>query len=55
MAIAALLTFLLDNSQPEIRRVEYDLERELKALGECGLPHADWTTRILRSGRPQMP
>ena len=46
---------LLDNSQPEIRRVEYDLERELKALGECGLPHAYWLARILRSGRPQMP
>jgi len=46
---------LLDESKPEIRRVEYDVERELKALSICGLPHADWVAKILESGRPQMP
>jgi hypothetical protein len=46
---------LLDNGTPSIRRVEYDVERELKALVECGMPHADWVARILASGRPQMP
>jgi putative phosphoesterase len=46
---------LLDGSKPEIRRVEYDVERELKALSNCGLPHADWVAKILESGRPQMP
>ena len=46
---------LLDDSKPTIRRVEYDVERELKALANCGLPHADWIARILESGRPQMP
>jgi predicted phosphodiesterase len=46
---------LLDESKVEIRRVEYDLERELKALAACGLPHSDWIARILSSGRPQMP
>jgi putative phosphoesterase len=46
---------LLDNSTPTIRRVEYDVDRELKALASCGLPHSDWTARILESGRPQMP
>ena len=46
---------VLNDWKPEIRRVEYDVERELKALPECGLPHADWIARILASARPQMP
>jgi predicted phosphodiesterase len=46
---------LLDESEPAIRRVEYDVDRELKALSGCGLPHADWVAKILESGRPQMP
>jgi predicted phosphodiesterase len=46
---------LLDDLKPTIRRVEYDLDRELKALASCGLPHADWIARILESGRPEMP
>ena len=46
---------LLDESKPAIRRVEYDVSRELKALSGCGLPHADWVVKILESGRPQMP
>ena len=46
---------LLDDSKPQIRRVEYDVERELQVLWGCGLPHADWVASILKSGRPQMP
>jgi predicted phosphodiesterase len=46
---------LLDESKPEIRRVEYNVDKELKALSICGLPHADWVAKILESGRPQMP
>ena len=46
---------LLDESKPAIRRVEYDLDKELKALSSCGLPHADWVAKILDSGCPQMP
>jgi len=46
---------LLDDSAPTIRRVEYDVDRELKALSQCGLPHSEWVARILESGRPQMP
>jgi predicted phosphodiesterase len=46
---------LLDDSTPSIRRVEYDVEREIKALGACGLPHADWVARMLKSASPQMP
>ena len=46
---------LLDEFRPVIRRVEYDLDRELKALSGCGLPHLDWVAKILDSGRFQMP
>ncbi|MFZ0589546.1 MAG: hypothetical protein WAM39_03625, partial [Bryobacteraceae bacterium] len=46
---------LLDESKPAIRRVGYDLDKELKALSGCGLPHADWIAKTLESGRPQMP
>ena len=33
---------LLDDSRPEIRRVEYDVEQEIKDLNERAIPHADW-------------
>ncbi len=46
---------LLDNGTPTIRRVEYDVAKELKALAASGLPHADWIARMLESGLPQMP
>ncbi|MGA3039703.1 MAG: metallophosphoesterase family protein [Bryobacteraceae bacterium] len=46
---------LLDDSRPAIRRVEYDVDKELKVLAACGLRHADWTARILASASPQMP
>ncbi len=49
-------TYLLVNDGvPEIRRVEYDLDRELKLLSQSGLPHADWVARILRSSSPVLP
>jgi predicted phosphodiesterase len=46
---------LLDDSKPQIRRVEYDVDREMKALSACGLPHADWVAKTLESACPQMP
>jgi predicted phosphodiesterase len=46
---------LLDDSQPTIRRVEYDVDCELNALSRCGLPHADWVAKILETGRFQLP
>jgi len=46
---------LLDDSKPSIRRVEYSLDTEIKALAISGIPHADWIARIIESGRPQMP
>ena len=45
---------LLDDSKPTIRRVEYDVDREIKALFDCGYPHADWIAKILNSASPQM-
>ena len=46
---------LLDESRPTIRRVEYEVEKEINALSTCGFPHSDWIARTLRSGSPQMP
>lgn len=46
---------LLDDSKPVIRRVEYDVDREVRALSGCGLPHSDWIAKILQSASPQMP
>ncbi|MBZ5592007.1 MAG: metallophosphatase family protein [Acidobacteriia bacterium] len=46
---------LLDESKPAVRRVEYDMDREIQALSVCGLPHAEWIAKILDSARPQMP
>ena len=45
---------LLDESKPAIRRVEYDVDRELKALSLSRIPHADWIAKILASGSPQL-
>jgi predicted phosphodiesterase len=45
---------LLDESQPVIRRVEYDVDKEVKALSGCGLPHAGWIAKMLASGSFQM-
>jgi putative phosphoesterase len=46
---------LLDDREPSIRRVEYDWDRELKALRSSSRPHAEWIARILESACPQMP
>jgi predicted phosphodiesterase len=47
--------FLLDDSTPTIRRIGYDVDREIQALSTSGIPHADWIAKILVTGRPQMP
>jgi predicted phosphodiesterase len=46
---------LMDGSNPTIRRVEYDVEKELKTLSDCGLPHSDWVAKILRTKSPPLP
>jgi putative phosphoesterase len=45
---------LIDDGKPTLRRVEYDVEREIKAIRAIGIPHADWVARCLRSASPQM-
>jgi predicted phosphodiesterase len=46
---------LIDGSSVGIRRVEYDVEREITLLRQCGLPHSDWIAKTLESGSFQMP
>jgi predicted phosphodiesterase len=46
---------VLDDSEPVIRRVEYDVDKEIQAVRESRLPHADWIARSLASATPQMP
>jgi diadenosine tetraphosphatase ApaH/serine/threonine PP2A family protein phosphatase len=46
---------LADNGVPAIRRVEYDVDKELRALSKCSFPHSEWVARILATARPQMP
>jgi putative phosphoesterase len=44
---------VLDDGQAWTQRVEYEVEREISALSNSGMPHADWIVRILRSATPQ--
>jgi predicted phosphodiesterase len=46
---------LVDQSALKLRRVEYDIEREIKAITASGLPRAEWIARTLRAARPQQP
>jgi hypothetical protein len=46
---------LMDGAVPVIRRVKYDVDKELKALSDCGLPHAEWIARTIEAGSPQTP
>ena len=45
---------LIDGATLSIRRVEYDIEREIKALGQSGLPRTDWIAKNLLAAPPQM-
>lgn len=46
---------LLDEGCPSIRRVPYDVEREIQRLRASGMPGAKWTERMLRTSAPQLP
>jgi predicted phosphodiesterase len=46
---------LLDAGVPAIRRVAYDVEKELALLAACGLPGAAWTAKMLQARGPAMP
>jgi putative phosphoesterase len=42
---------LIDDLKPSIRRLEYDVETEIRELNAAGLPHADWVASVLRAGK----
>lgn len=46
---------VVDDGVATIRRVEYDVERELRELARCGLPCAAWTAKMIRARGPAMP
>ena len=46
---------LIEGGVPQIRRVAYDVDREVRALKESGGPHWEWIAKILLSASPQMP
>lgn len=46
---------LLDEFTPMIRRVSYDIDREVRALEASAMPHADWIAQILKSASFVMP
>lgn len=46
---------LIDDRKPLIRRVEYNVDKEIKALSDCSIPHTQWVVRMLQTSSPQMP
>jgi predicted phosphodiesterase len=45
---------LLDDFTPSIRRVEYDVEREIQMLRSRAVPPADWIVKMLQTASPQV-
>jgi putative phosphoesterase len=46
---------LIDGVQPTVRRVEYDVETEIKELAASGRPNHEWVALNLRAGRYHAP
>lgn len=46
---------VLDEGHAAIRRVEYDVEREIAALRQLDWPDCEWAAAALRSGTPSPP
>jgi predicted phosphodiesterase len=46
---------ILDEEGPTIRRLEYDVEREVSMIESSKAPHANWIAKMLRTGLPQLP
>jgi putative phosphoesterase len=42
---------LIDNGVPSLRRVEYDVEEEIRSLVASSYPQAIWLAKMLRTGR----
>ena len=45
---------LIHDNVPTIRRVYYDMETEIRAVLDSGIPHSDWIERTLRASSPQL-
>ena len=46
---------LVDDNKPAIRRVEYDVDQEIRDLSARRVPHAEWIAKTLKAAAPQMP
>lgn len=46
---------IIDGQSIQIKRVEYDIDREIKAIHARGIRYAAWIGKMLTSARPQMP
>jgi len=46
---------LLDDGKPEIHRVEYDVDREIRALHGIRAPRYEWIAAMLTAAAPRMP
>jgi predicted phosphodiesterase len=46
---------LMNGSQPQIRRVEYDVDAEIGWIERSGIPHAAWVANMLCSAAPRLP
>jgi predicted phosphodiesterase len=46
---------LIDGFTPTIRRLDYDVDKEIKAILGSRIPHAVWIAKMLETGRPAMP
>ena len=42
---------LVDDGVPSLRRVEYDVEKEVRSLLASDYPHGPWLAETLRTGR----
>lgn len=46
---------LIENNVPTIRRVYYDVDAEIRAVIDSGIPRSDWIAGMLRSSSPHLP
>ena len=46
---------VLEGGKAQIRRVAYDVEKEIARLRRSDLPHTEWGATMLRTGRPALP
>ncbi len=44
---------LLDDAGVTIRRVDYDVDREIEEVRHSGMPHAEWVAKMLATALPE--